>query len=240
MTSVEISAIVVVVPAHDEAELLGRCLDALARAIDQSPVPCVVRIVLDACSDASAEIAAQWPFPVLALEANAVGVARASGIDSALQAIRATGGRPPPSPQGIWIANTDADSVVHPSWLSLQCELADEGADVLLGTVRPDFADLAPPHREHWLRTHTPGAPAGNTHGANLGIRASTYLAAGGFPCVARNEDVRLVETCRASGAHVRASDRAEVMTSGRSEGRAPGGYADFVRETALRFAATC
>jgi glycosyltransferase involved in cell wall biosynthesis len=231
MSGGAITAMAVVIPVHNERALLARCLAALERAVSESPLPCAVRVVLDACTDGSAEIAAQFPFPMVRIQANAVGAARRAGVDSALEGLGAW-----PADR-VWIANTDADSAVPARWLSTQRDLADRGADVVLGTVRPDFDDLSEAHRRHWLRSHTRGAPAGNTHGANLGVRASAYLAAGGFPHLVSDEDVQLVEACKRNGAVVVASDRAEVLTSGRTVGRAPGGYADFVRMTAAGFA---
>lgn len=225
MTRPAIRAIVIVVPVHDEAALLGRCLAALEAAIEASPIPCEVRVVLDACTDGSAAIAAQHPFTVLRTDAGAVGAARALGIASGLAAF------PKVAAERIWIANTDADSSVPESWLAVQLELAAAGADVVVGTVRPDFDDLTAEHRQHWLETHLRGVPNGHTHGANLGVRAGTYIAAGGFGALAEHEDVRLVDACRELGAVVAASDAAEVVTSGRFTGRTPGGYAGYLRE---------
>lgn len=227
MSTRALAAVAVVVPVHNERALLARCLDALEAAVAESPVPCVVRIVLDRCSDGSAEIAACHPFPVVLLEANSVGRARRAGVDSALAALVAL------PAERVWIANTDADSVVPRDWVRVQCDLAVRGADVVLGTVRPDFDDLSAAHRRHWLRRHSRGAPAGKTYGANLGVRASSYTAVGGFGDRVLGEDVQLVEACRALGSVVVASDEAEVVTSGRTVGRAPGGYADFLRVTA-------
>lgn len=229
MTRASIRAVAVVIPVHDEAALLERCLNALGAAVAAARVPCVVRIVLDACTDESADIAARHPFPVVPVDANAVGAARANGVSAALAAL------PHVPPQRVWIANTDADSVVPVNWIALQLELAAAGADVMVGTVRPDFDDLTEDHRRLWLDTHEPGKPNGHTHGANLGVRASTYLQAAGFDELVEHEDVRLVEACRAIGATVVASDAAEVVTSGRFTGRTPGGYAGYLREQALR-----
>jgi len=219
-----IEAVIVVVPAHDEADLLERCLTALAPAVAATVVPCEVCVVLDACTDGSAEIAERHPFPVIHTDANSVGTARARGVRSALAAL------PHLPPDRVWIANTDADSVVPANWLTAQVELADAGADVIVGTVRPDFDDLTVDHRLLWLDTHTAGVPNGHTHGANLGIRASMYLLAGGFSDAVEHEDVRLVEACRQRGARICASDTAEVVTSGRFAGRTPGGYAGYLR----------
>jgi len=225
-----VSTVVVVVPVHDEAELLDRCLTALGVAVATARserIACDVLVVLDECTDGSADIARRHPFPVAQLKAGTVGAARAQGVGALLAQLGTV------DPHAAWIANTDADSAVPANWILSQCALAAHGADIVLGTVRPDFADLTPRHRRHWLDTHVPGAPAGNVHGANLGIRADAYLAAGGFDAVAEHEDVGLVARARALGARVSASDDAEVLTSGRQAGRTPGGYAAFVRELA-------
>ena len=229
MTRAPIRAVVVVVPVHNEAALLEGCLNALEAAVAAARITCVVRIVLDACTDASADIAERHPFPVVRIDANAVGAARAHGVSAALAAL------PNVPSHRVWIANTDADSVVPVNWIALQVELAAGGADVVVGTVRPDFDDLTEDHRRLWLDTHERGRPNGNTHGANLGVRASTYLQASGFGDLVEHEDVRLVDTCRAAGATVTASDAAEVVTSGRFTGRTPGGYAGFLRDQARR-----
>lgn len=220
-----VQAAVVVVPVHDEAALLERCLHSLAAALRPIDVVAEVRIVLDRCTDGSARIAERHPFAALRSEANTVGVARARGIASGLTALVGV------PAERIWIANSDADSMVPANWLAMQLALADAGADVVVGTVRPDFGDLSAAHQRRWLDTHTSGAPNGHAHGANLGVRASTYLGAGGFREWPEHEDVHLVEVCRSLGATVVASDAAEVVTSGRLVGRTPGGYAGYLRD---------
>ncbi|MBA8817194.1 glycosyltransferase involved in cell wall biosynthesis [Microbacterium halimionae] len=220
-----IGAVVIVVPVHNEEVLLAACLDSIETAISNVDIPCEVRVVLDACSDGSADIAARYAFEAMGIAANAVGVARSRGVASALSMFSRM-----PSDQ-IWIANTDADSTVPANWLTAQLDLAASGTDVVVGTVRPDFNDLDPNHQDLWLRTHFAGAPNGHVHGANLGVRASTYLAARGFSGSTEHEDVRLVESCRQVNATVTPSDAAEVVTSGRFTGRTPGGYAGYLRE---------
>ncbi len=228
MNREHVSALVVVVPVRNEAERLGRSLASLGSAVwsaRRRGLRCVVRVVLDACTDDSASVAARHPFAVVHSDAGLVGTARAVGVASAL---RDLGGVPR---NRVWIANTDADSMVPPNWLVSFADLAEAGADVVLGTVRPDFAEVSPRYRANWLHTHEPGAPAGNVHGANLGLRASTYSAAGGFAAVAEHEDAVLIDRCRRLRARIVASDVAEVTTSGRSTGPTPGGYAAFIRE---------
>ncbi|WP_240642087.1 glycosyltransferase [Microbacterium sulfonylureivorans] len=221
-----VEAMVAVIPVRNEADLLEPSLVALASAVQaarEARLRCEVRIVLDACTDASAEIAIASGFPVLHCDAARVGAARRHGIAAGLRALDDL------DADRVWIANTDADSRVPPHWLTHQ-HATSRVADIWLGTVRPDFADLSPIQREHWLRTHPRGRTNLNIHGANLGLRAQSYIEAGGFASIGEHEDVDLVSRCRALGAVILGSDAAEVLTSGRFVGRSPGGYAEFLR----------
>jgi glycosyltransferase involved in cell wall biosynthesis len=232
----DVAAVAIVVPVHNEAELLDDCLVALTTAIEHTrrTHPGVVVstvVVLDACTDESEQIARSWSVRTLCIDARKVGTARRLGVAAALAALESV------EPSGIWISTTDGDSAVPVTWLSHQLELRATGADVVLGTVRPDFADLTDEHAAHWLETHPRGRPAGNVHGANLGIRADVYVAAGEFADLDQHEDVELVRSARAVGARVHATDENEVVTSGRFWGRTAGGYAAFVRSTHERIA---
>ncbi|SDQ95571.1 glycosyltransferase family 2 protein [Microbacterium sp. cf332] len=224
------TSVAVVVPVHDEADLLDRCLVAISAAVAHAhrthpDVAVVTIIVLDACSDASERIAASHGVGIRRIDARRVGTARRVGVESALAEL----GDPPA--RDTWISTTDGDSAVPPTWLSHQLDLAATGAGVVLGTVQPDFADLTSEHAAHWVATHPRGRPAGNVHGANLGMRADVYLAAGGFPELDEHEDVALVRAAVDAGARVVVTDEHEVVTSGRFVGRTPGGYAAFVRQ---------
>lgn len=223
-----IDAVAVVIPVHDEEERLAECLDSVFIALGVvSPAlgGASVWVVLDACTDDSARIAADYAVGVRTLDASCVGRARAAGVDAAIAAHR---GIPPAR---LWTAHTDADSVVPPHWLAHQLELAADGADIVVGTVRPDFRELSARQVEAWWATHTPGDANGHVHGANLGIRASTLIGAGGYEDVCEHEDVWLVDEARDRGARCVASDAAWVRTSGRQVGRTMGGYARYLRE---------
>ena len=219
MGSALIARVGVVIPARDEEVLIGRCLESVREAASRVDVPVTVVVVADGCLDRTAEVARSFPGVVVReIESSNVGTARATGAAEAI----ARG--------ADWLANTDADSIVPPNWLSEQLALAATGVDVMVGTVRPDFAELSPEQVRAWEATHTPGQPNGHVHGANLGIRASAYLAAGGYRTLPEHEDVDLVARL---GAFV-ASDRCEVITSARLFGRTPGGYARYLREEML------
>lgn len=225
-----IRAVAVVVPAHDEEELLGACLASVGAAVahlrgSHPGVTCAVRVVLDACRDASAQIAEAAGVGIVRIDARNVGLARTAGLVAARRTLAG------PRAEAVWTAHTDADSVVPVHWLTHQVESADAGADVVVGTVRPDFRDLDAIRTAAWWARYSPEAALGAVHGANLGVRASTLDAAGGFPPLPEHEDARLVEAARAAGARIVATDGAWVRTSGRQQGRTPGGYARYLRE---------
>lgn len=218
-----IDRVAVVIPARDEEALIGRCLDSVIAAAGSVTAAVTVTVVADGCLDRTADIARSYlGVRVVEIESSNVGTARARGSREALAELA--------EPLGaVWLANTDADSIVPENWLSAQIQLADAGCDVMIGTVRPDFAELSPEQVAAWTATHTPGTPNGHVHGANLGVRASAYLAAGGYRTLPEHEDVDLV--ARLAGFETVASDAGEVTTSARRFGRTPGGYARYLRE---------
>lgn len=235
MSDPQIDVVIVVIPVHDEEALLGRCLTALEGAIATARcagIDCVVRVVLDDCADGSAAIAERHAVHTVAISAACVGVARAAGIHSALDAL------PEVDRDRIWITNTDADSAVPPNWIVHQVGLANAGADVVVGTVRADPADLSAELAALRRREYVPGTRGGNVHGASLGLRAAAYLAVDGFAALAEHEDIDIVARCRERGFAVMPSDGAEVLTSGRLVGRTPGGYAGFLRDQARQLRA--
>lgn len=228
-----IRAVAVVVPVHDEEDLLAECLASIAAAAaelraERPEVDCRVWVVLDDCTDDSAGIARRAGAETVEIVARNVGAARSAGWEAA----RLTFADLPLAE--VWTAHTDADSAVPAHWLRHQVAAAEAGADVLIGTVRPDFRELDPVRTREWWRRYTPGVANGHVHGANLGLRADVLRAAGGFPHLPEHEDVTLVAAVREQGARVTASDDAWVRTSGRQRGRTPGGYARYLREDLL------
>ena len=204
--------VAVVIPARDEADLIARCLSSIDSAR--------IIVVADGCADNTAEIARSRGVEVIEIDEANVGLARAIGCQAALR-----------HPEVDWIACTDADSVVPPNWIDEQLRLAAAGADVVVGTVRPDFSDLSALQTNAWLATHQPGVANGHVHGANLGLRASAYLSVGGFAPVSEHEDNDLVARLATAGFTVTPTAAIEVLTSGRVFGRTPGGYARYLRD---------
>ncbi len=224
-----VTGVAVVVPARDEERLLPGCLDSVAAAAARVPVPVTVVVALDRCEDATAEVVAARP-GVLAVRCRAglVGAARAVGVAAAL-------GRLGVQPSGTWLACTDADSRVPRDWLTHQLRLADDGVDLVLGTVELDGGQVASTSVARWHREYSrlvsEQGTHGHVHGANLGVRASTYLAAGGFAAVAAHEDALLARAVsRLAGASVVPTVAIPVATSDRLLGRAPDGVAADLR----------
>ena len=209
----------IVIPARDESALIARCLRSV---LDARRAGCRVVVVADSCVDDTAEIAGGFDgVEVIEVTHANVGAARAAGVAYGLA-------------DAEWIASTDADSVVPANWIDDQRRLALRGADVVVGTVRPVAADLDERQRAAWTARHDPTRPNGHVHGANLGIRASAYLSAGGFRSLAEHEDTDLVARISSAGGVILAANSSEVITSGRTFGRTPGGYARYLRSDLL------
>ncbi|HEX4443629.1 MAG TPA: hypothetical protein VHZ81_08675, partial [Galbitalea sp.] len=187
-----------------------------------------ITVVADGCSDGTAGIArAHGGTEVVEISPLGVGSARGIGVQRALERISW------PAEQ-IWIANTDADSFVDAQWLRNNLHAARRGSLLRIGAVKPDFRDLESAQIDAWKVRHASGAALGHVHGANLGVKASTYLAVGGFRSLSRAEDVDLVERVQALGARAEAAGDPDVITSGRLDARASGGYAAFLSDGLL------
>ena len=231
--AIGIRTVGVVVPARNEEARLPRCLDALVTATtvfqQRHPAGPAVRIivVVDLSTDRTLHVAEQWPgIEVVLSESGRVGAARAAGVDHLLGS-ETQGGRPPSS---VWIACTDADSAVPADWLVHHLQTAGRGAQMLLGTVRPDAGEIQVAVLQDWRRRHVLGDGHPHIHGANLGVRGDIYCAAGGFATAAVDEDVLLVRAVRAVGGLVVSSGAIPVLTSARTEGRTVGGFAHYLR----------
>lgn len=223
----------VVVPAHDEEELLVGCLTAIGAAVralssdaGDETLRSVVIVALDACRDGSADVVARCPGVVpLVVDQRNVGRARAAGVTESLRRLALPD-------DAVWLATTDADCAVPPTWLTAQRDAADAGADAVVGTVRVADWSSHPPEvasRFAELYAHA-GREHPHVHGANLGVRASALRRAGGVPPLALAEDVALVAALERTGARVLRSAEVPVVTSARPLSRTRGGFADLLR----------
>jgi glycosyltransferase involved in cell wall biosynthesis len=223
-----IRAFGVIVPAHDEQDLLPSCLASLrraARAVRGTPVHLVV--VADACTDQTALAARRGGATVVTTGARSVGAARAAGVREAL---RRTGHL---DPADVWLATTDADTLVPPRWLREQARHASHGWDAVAGTIRiADWPGYPPGMRSLFNKRYGTGpGPHPHVHGANLGFRAAAYLRAGGFPDLPTGEDHALVTALTATGSRIRRTVALTVVTSARRAARAPHGLSSYLTE---------
>ncbi len=223
----------VVLPVHDEEELALAALASIDRAIASASglfMVSGIAIVLDACTDRSAELVAEWRqrslhrignrcIEIVATDAGSVGHARKLGCAALLEvwadAPTAT----------VWLSTTDADSQVPRDWTSAQLRIRSEGGQVWVGPVTvDDWSGRSAGTGEEWRRRYeTEGLPI---HGANFGIDAATYLEAGGFADLPTGEDRDLFERTVALGAVIRHDPQVRVATSCRRVARAPRGFA--------------
>jgi glycosyltransferase involved in cell wall biosynthesis len=221
-----IKSVGVIVPAHDEEDLLPACLASLRRAARTVPgLPVHLVVVADACRDRTAWLARRGGAAVLAVDARNVGAARAAGAREVLRRTAAL------DPAEVWLATTDADTVVPPAWLRQQVRHADQGWDAVVGTVRvTDWSGYGPAVVSLFRERYAAGGGAhAHVHGANLGFRASAYLAAGGFPAEPTAEDHALVASLTAGGHPVLRTQEVTVATSARRLARAPHGFSGYL-----------
>jgi glycosyltransferase involved in cell wall biosynthesis len=153
-----IRAVGVVVPAHNEQDLLPSCLASLhrsARDLRASPsdapgtLPVHLVVVADACRDATAKVARRGGASVVSIGARNVGMARAAGVREVL------GRTARLDPADVWIATTDADTVVPPDWLDQQIRYASGGWDAVVGTIRvADWSGHPPRVRARFLERY--------------------------------------------------------------------------------------
>ena len=216
--------IAVVIPAHNEAELVGACLasvQAAAMAPQLHGEQVMVVVVADSCLDRTECIAHALGATVLRVHFQNVGQARAAGAALALQA------------QARWLAFTDADTVVAQDWLAEQLR---QQADAVCGTVQVvDWQNYGERMRAHYALTYEDRDGHRHIHGANLGVCALAYQRAGGFPPLRSSEDVALVNALISNGATVAWSAAPRVVTSARRNFRAPDGFgATLLRVDAL------
>lgn len=259
----------VAIPVKNEAERLPACLRALAAQRDKFGRPvahdsfCVV-IFANNCSDESAELARSLvqhlPFAVRIVEAYLpparahAGGARRAAMDLAEAWLVERG-----EDDGV-ILTTDADSQVSPVWIANNLAAIDAGVDAVLGRVALDEeGDLLPQalHRRGRLESayealltelsalldpldYNPWPHHATISGASLAITREAYRRVGGLPSVPLGEDKALIAELSRHDARIRFCPDIQVTTSGRLNGRAPGGVADTLRLRSIDPGAFC
>lgn len=249
--------VVVVIPAHDEAQRIPACLDALAAQRSIAYPSYEILVVLDGCRDATHErvLEARARHPglgahVLNLERrHGVGYARRVGMDLACQRLLNVGRT------GGLIASTDADSVVARNWLTAKLALADQGARAIGGRIELDPGESAGlPEGVIELRRRDaeermgrvldrPVLPGGGAvlaehhqfSGASLALTAATYRECGGLPRCEVLEDEALERELERRAIPIHRSLSVRVRTSARIDGRASRGLSHALALAVLR-----
>jgi cellulose synthase/poly-beta-1,6-N-acetylglucosamine synthase-like glycosyltransferase len=220
---------VVVIPAHNESEHLPDSLKAVVTAAACSSMSVLTVVVLDACDDKSADLVGRFGSDVHFIEVDArnVGASRAAGFGYA----RSSAGADWADESRTWYATTDADTRVDPDWLIRQTA---SGADMVLGVVRiANWRYLPAAAVRRYLaayRSKRRPDGHGHVHGANMGFRAEAYWRVGGFATLQTGEDVDLVRRFEARGLRIDRNERLSVTTSARQKGKAPRGFAAYLR----------
>lgn len=236
------TSIIVAIPARNEEERIGPCLDSVLVAAKRAhDAGCVARadIVVAAhrCTDRTAAIARErlggfvdGTGRVLDLDRDcSVGAVRAAAVDAALDAV------PDARIGDAWVFSTDADSCVPPEWITGMLDIVEHrpvarfGARGLVELVDWDSTDDA---RRRYAEIIAAGMRDGDhdhVYGANLVVRLDAYLDVGGFPDVPVGEDHALCERLAASGRYLPGVFEPVVRTAGRVRGRAAGGLGDLL-----------
>jgi hypothetical protein len=247
---------VVAIPAKDEEERLPACIRALAEQRDpfgRSIPPALIRVAVFAnnCTDQSASVARAlgecWSLHIRVVEARLppeaahAGAARRAAMDLAEAWLVEEGDK-----DGV-ILTTDADSRVAPNWIAANLAAFDAGAEAVLGRITLDDDGKLLPDALHrrgaledayeslltelsWLLDpleHNPWPHHATISGATLGITRNAYCRVGRLPRVPLGEDKALIALLSRQDARIRYCPAVHAVTSGRTQGRAPGGVAD-------------
>jgi len=170
----------VIVPAYNERELIGACLDSLLR--QQSAPSYEIIVANNASTDDTAAIASAKGVRVVEEPLKGYVHALCRGVASA---------------RGDILAFTDADSCVPPHWLARLCRGLEDPRVVAVGGIFA-FADASP-----WLAGAQRVASAfyRDLCGANVAVRREAFEAVGGFEGVANfGADTVLTQRLRSVG----------------------------------------
>ncbi|SEL17951.1 Glycosyl transferase family 2 [Pseudoxanthomonas sp. GM95] len=212
--------IAVLIPAHNEAALIGACLRSVRRAAEHPELQEEVRVVVavDRCQDATAPIAHALGAHVIEVSApGGVGLARAEASALAVS----WGAR--------WLSMTDADTTVPQDWLVEQLR---HRADAFCGIVEvEDWEDYGDEVQSAFRMGQCALDGHMRVHGANMGVSADFYTRCGGFLPYLCSEDVALIDALVGINARIARMARPVVKTSARRMARATGGFSDFMKQ---------
>ncbi len=252
LTTVRLRTIIAI-PVCNEAERIGACLVALGSQTGRGANTLGILLFLNNCTDDTAAVVAhtcrRLALSVRVVELDKAGAnagwARREAMEAAARWLDEAG-----ASDGV-ILTTDADSRVPGDWVAKNLAAINAGADAVAGRIAldPDEAARLPDalHARGRLegayealltelattidpRVDDPWPCHWTASGATLGVRLSTYRRVGGMPAVPVGEDRAFMDRLLAADARVRHAPDIVVVTSGRLDGRAPGGAADTMK----------
>jgi glucosyl-3-phosphoglycerate synthase len=223
-----------VVPARDEQDRIGTCLEALAaQTVGRRRFETI--LVADACRDRTETVARETAtrlgltLTVLQGPGEGSGPARKLGMDAAAERLRSLG-----FPRGL-IATTDADSEPAPDWLERQLAHLERGADVIAGAIELADSGQLPTavldRRRRDAETRMAAiaavdADAAHHHfaGASLGVNADVYRQVGGIDGSRALEDEAFADALAVHKIAILRPADVRVRTAVRTDGRAARG----------------
>jgi len=224
-------SVAVIVPARNEGNSIVCCVESIIGSAAYRPLRGFwIVVVADSCNDNTVQQARDTLGcfgEVVTCSVRSAGMARRLGVAAALSHFSDI------DPNQLWLANTDADTFVPREWLANHLRFADDGIAAVAGIVK---IDAVPGHSDELARAimsdYAIASDGSHTHvhGANLGVRADAYLDAGGWSHLAVSEDHCLWRRLGLRGWAMAASAHSIVVTSGRLQGQARGGFADLLR----------
>jgi cellulose synthase/poly-beta-1,6-N-acetylglucosamine synthase-like glycosyltransferase len=224
----------IVVPAHNEADRIDRSLATVRRALEHACLQRVaieIVVISDSSTDTTADRARQAlrkQDSVLEIDRQNAGAARLAGFDLLLSASEGL-----PS-ETVWLATTDADTLVPRDWIMRQLRWWRRGADAVAGMVAPlswwEQTSTVQQRYEVHMSSLGTGQGHPHVHGANLGVTRDAYCAAGGMPPISSGEDRAFCNSVKAVGRKVFHVSDVVVETSTRRKGRAPDGFSCLLR----------
>lgn len=244
---------IIAIPVRNEAERIGACLAAIGSQKGRGANSLGILLFLNNCSDDTVAVVAdlrrRLALPMRVIERDMAGAhagwARREAMEAAARWLDESG-----SADGV-ILTTDADSRVPQDWVARNLAAIGAGADAVAGRIAldPDEAARLPDalHARGRLegayeallselaavidpRSDDPWPCHWTASGATIGVRLSTYRHIGGMPAVPVGEDRAFMDRLMAADARVRHAPDIVVITSGRLDGRAPGGAADTMK----------
>ncbi|QMW21756.1 glycosyltransferase [Sandaracinobacteroides saxicola] len=241
-------AMVVAIPARNEAERLPACLEAIAAQEGLAPGEVAVLVLCNNCTDSSVAVAravaARSPIPIhvrhvhLPADRSHAGGARAAAMTAATLLA---------APDSL-LVSTDADCVAAPDWLASLRDAFAPDISAVAGRVEARWEELKT-LPEAALRVgelewryqaaaaelealidpvdHDPWPRHRQRCGANMAVRRAMFEGVGGVPLIPTGEDRALLLAVERAGGLIRHAPEPLVTASARLHGRAAGGMAD-------------